>query len=215
MSSPWRVIVADDHTVSRSGLVFLLSTEKDLQIVAEAADGLAALEMVIELQPDLLILDMMLPKLTGTVVLERLQSVSRRPRILVISGSVAGIAFKQALDLGADGLVSKEDDAVELVTAIAALRRGENYLSQTVQELIGPLLEVVDGGDPASHLTPREREVFVLVAEGRSNKEIGEALNMSLGTAKKHREHIRAKLGITSVTEATRLASRLGLIKIS
>lgn len=214
LSQPWRVVVADDHAVSRSGLLFLLSAEKDPEVVGEATDGLKALELVRTRKPDLLILDVVLPGITGIVVLERLRSLAEDVRTLVISGSVTAATFKQALDLGADALISKEDEGEELVAAIAALRRGEKFLSPTVQKLMGTLLTTGDGEDDAPHLTHREREVFILVAEGRSNKEIARELNMSPATAKKHRERIRAKLGITSVTDATRIAARLGLIKL-
>lgn len=210
---PCRIVIADDHPISRSGMVFLLSAESDLEIVGEAVDGDEVLKMVDELQPDVLILDVLLPGRTGLMILGDLVRRAERPCVLLMSGSVSGTVYKEALDLGAEGLLTKEDSADELLAAVAAVRAGTRYLSDSVTSAIGPLLD--SDPDADSHLTQREREVLVLVAEGLSNIEIGERLGISANTVKKHRENIRFKLHITNAADATRAAARLGLIKLS
>ncbi len=206
-----RILIADDHAIMRSGVEFLLSGEPSIEIVGFCNDGEQALARALELLPDIVILDLVLPKLPGLVVLERLLHANPRPNVIAVSGQASGLIFKEALDLGADALVSKEDDSDELLAAIHAVENGDRYLSNSVAKLIGPLSDT----DSAKHLTPREREVLSLVAEARSNEEIGEKLGISPKTAKKHRENIRAKLGVSSAVEAAQAAVRLGLAKIS
>jgi DNA-binding NarL/FixJ family response regulator len=202
-----RVLVADDHPISRSGIEFLLSGEPDLDLVGSAEDGNQVLELAAALAPDVVILDLMLPKRPGLVVLEHLKRLRPSPRVIAISGQATGLAFRQALDSGADAVVSKEDSSEELLAALAAVRRRRPYRSRRVSELLG----VLDGSGPEAALTPREREVLSLVAAGYSNDRIGAYLKISPRTAKKHRENIRAKLGVTNAVEAARLAARLGL----
>jgi DNA-binding NarL/FixJ family response regulator len=205
-----RILIADDHAIMRSGLEFLLSSEPGVEIVGFAGDGAEALSLAHTLRPDILILDLMLPHMTGLVVMEHLRSAAWRPKVLAVSGQASGLVFKQMLDSGAEAIFSKEDDSNELILAIDALRRGRTYLSSTVVQLIGPLA----GNTADQVLTPREREVLGLVAEGLSNENISATLGISIKTAKKHRENIRAKLGISTAVEATQAAARLGLIKI-
>jgi DNA-binding NarL/FixJ family response regulator len=202
-----RVLVADDHPISRSGLEFLLSGEPDLDLVGSAEDGDQVLELTASLAPDVVILDLMLPKRPGLVVLEHLKRLRPCPQVIAISGQATGLAFRQALDSGADAVVSKEDASDELLAALAAIRRRRPYRSRRVTELIG----VLDGSGPEAALTVREREVLSLVAAGCSNDQIGARLSISSSTAKKHRENIRSKLGVSNAVEAARWAARLGL----
>jgi DNA-binding NarL/FixJ family response regulator len=202
-----RVLVADDHAISRSGLEFLLSGEPDLELVGSAADGDQALALTQALTPDLVILDLMLPKKPGLVVLEQIKRLDPCPHVVAISGQASGLIFRQAFASGADAVVSKEDSSEELLAAIDALRRGESFRSSKVTKLLGVLDST--GGDPA--LTAREREVLSLIAAGYSNDQIGTRLHISPKTAKKHRENIRRKLGVSNAVEAARMAARLGL----
>ncbi len=210
-SSPQtRILIADDHAIMRSGLEFLLSSEPGVEIVGFAADGEEALALNAALEPDILILDLMLPLMTGLLVMEHLETAASRPKVLAVSGQASGMLFKQILDRGAQAIFSKEDDSDELIMAIDALRHDRHYLSSTVTQLIGPLAP----GTPEQMLTPREREVLSLVAAGLSNELIGGRLGISMKTAKKHRENIRAKLNISTAVEATQAAARMGLIKL-
>lgn len=202
-----RVLVADDHPISRSGLEFLLSGEPGLELVGSAADGDQVLTLTQALAPDLVILDLMLPKKPGLVVLEQIKRFDPCPKVVAISGQASGLIFRQAFDSGADAVVSKEDSSEELLAAIDAVRRGELFRSSKVAKLLGVLDPA--GGKPA--LTPREREVLSLIAAGYSNDQIGARLHISPKTAKKHRENIRSKLGVSNAVEAARMAARLGL----
>jgi len=198
--------------VSRSGIEFLLASEGDIEIIGFAERGTDVLPAIDALRPDVLILDLMLPGTTGLVVLDRLMQRAERPKVLIISGNVSGLQFKQAMDIGADGLLSKEDDSGALLDAIRTLRRGGQFVSSRVHNLLETGTSSDDAGRP---LTSRERQVLALVAEGHSNEAIASELGISAGTAKKHRENIRAKLGISTAVEATRAAARLGLVKLT
>ena len=214
-SGPCEVFIAEDHAVAQAGLEFLLGRVPGFVIVGRARDGETALEEAARLEPDLLLLDLLLPKKTGLVVLETIAGWQRRPRVLVMSGQASGLDFKRAAELGADGLVSKDDEAEHLIAALQSVRRGEPFRSPVVRGLLEPLEgHAAPGSDGALPLTPREREVLVLVAEGHANAVIGEKLGISPATAKKHRENIHRKLGISTAVEATRIAARLGLSKL-
>lgn len=210
-----RVVIADDHPVSLSGLDFMLSQEPGVKIVGHARDGREALNLSDVLHPDILVLDLLLPHMSGLAVLETLQERSVHPQVLVISGQASGLDFKHARDLGAEGIVSKEDQSDEILAALKALRSGHHYLSATVRAMILPLGATIDDASLQHALTPREREILGLVAEACSNADIGERLGISPKTAKKHRENVMRKLGASSAVEATRIAVRLGLVKIS
>jgi DNA-binding NarL/FixJ family response regulator len=212
--SAYRIFVAEDHAVARAGLDFLLRRLAGVEIVGTAADGAAALREIARLEPDLVVLDLMLPVKSGLVVLEALANWQRRPRVLVMSGQASGLDFKRASDLGAEGLVSKEDGAEALIAALESVRRGAVHRSPVVRGLLEPLEASPGPPSAGEHLTTREREVLALVAEGRSSADIAAALGIALKTVKKHRENIRRKLGISTAVEATRAAARLGLSKL-
>lgn len=202
-----RVLVADDHPISRSGLEFLLSGEPGLELVGSAEDGDQVLLMTETLAPDLLILDLMLPKKPGLIVLQQVKRLNPSPQVIALSGQASGLMFRQAFDGGADAVVSKEDSSEELLAAIDAVRRGEVFRSSKVAKLLG----VLDSTASRPALTPREQEVLSLLAGGYSNDQIGARLHISPKTVKKHRENIRRKLGVSNAVEAARMAARLGL----
>lgn len=202
-----RILIADDHPISRAGLEFLLAGEADLEVVGSAVDGESVVELAADLAPDVVVLDLMLPKTPGLVALAKLRHLDPPPAVVVISGQASALVFREALQAGASALVSKEDDSEELLSALRAVARGEPFHSAKVTALLG-LLET-NGSEPA--LTAREQEVLALVAAGLSNDQIGARLTISPRTAKKHRENIRLKLGVSSAIEAARVADRLGL----
>ena len=210
----YRILIVDDHPIAVSGLDFLLTHQDGVEITGHARDGNEALQLCADLQPDLLILDLMLPKLNGLMILEALSQMEKRPRVLIISGQASGINFKQARDLGAEGLVSKEDEPEYVLSAISQIRSGAKYLSPVIKDLLRPFDSDLPGENHHEHLTSREREVLALVAEGLSNELIGDKLHISPKTAKKHRENLMRKLGISTAVQATRVAARLGLFKL-
>lgn len=214
MPTTCRVFIAEDHVIAQAGLEFLLRRVQGVEIIGCAKDGDEALRKIAEQEPDLLLLDLMLPKKSGLLVLEALGQWQSRPLVLVMSGQASGIDFKRAAELGAEGLISKEDEGEEIIAAIHSLRRGNCYRSPVVRALLEPLEAAGPGLSEGESLTAREREVLALVAEGCSNLDIGSRLGISIKTAKKHRENIRRKLGISTAVQATRVAARLGLLKL-
>jgi DNA-binding NarL/FixJ family response regulator len=212
----WRVLIADDHPVSSEGVAHLLARDSRYQVLGTATDGARALAMCRELEPDLLVLDLVLPKISGLLVFQELLKWPRRPRTIVMSGLASGMEFHGIAQMGVEGLVSKEDRPEVLLEALAAVRSGGRYTSATISSLTEPLTGKGEpGGWRDFHaLTGREREVLGLVAQGCSNDEIGQHLGIAGKTAKKHRENIRNKLGVTNAVEAARVAARLGLVKL-
>lgn len=202
-----RILIADDHPISRSGLEFLFAGEPGVEIVGSVGDGDAVVELAADTTPDVVILDLMLPKTPGLVALARLRRLDPAPAVVAISGQASALVFQQALEAGACALVSKEDRSEEILAAARSAARGELFHSTRVAALLGRL--VARGPVPA--LTAREQEVLALVATGLSNSEIGARLAISPRTAKKHRENIRLKLGVSSAVSAARVATRLGL----
>jgi DNA-binding NarL/FixJ family response regulator len=207
--APIKLLIVDDHPIARSGLEFLLSVEPGFEVLGYASDGEEALRAIANIAPDVVLLDLMLPRKTGLLVLEQIAEDPQRPLIVAMSGQASGMVFKQAWDLGADAVVSKEDHSDHVLRALRIVRSGQRFQSPTVAVMLGSF-----EGDVETALTPRERQVLALVAEGLSNEEIAGELKMSARTAKKHREHIYLKLGTTSAVAATRAAARLGLTKL-
>ncbi len=190
---PCGVFIAEDHAIAQAGVEFLLRRVQGVEIVGRAQDGEEALQRVAEEEPDILLLDLMLPKKSGLLVLEALGRRQTRPRVLVMSGNASGIDFKRAAELGAEGLISKEDEAEEVIAAIHALRDGGTYRSPVVRALLEPLGETGSGLGEGESLTAREREILALVAEGYSNAKIGSTLGISVKTAKKQRWQCQAR----------------------
>ena len=210
-----RILIADDHPITRNGLSALLDAQADFDVVGFADDGEQALQLCGSLSPELILLDLKLPKINGLVVLERLMRQTRPPKVVVISGQSSGLDFQQAAQLGAQGLVSKEDAPEEVLAAIGAVACGKRYRSAVLTELLAPLADDQSAERPGEledvHLTPRERQILALVAEGMSNAHVASLLSISVKTAKKHRENIRRKLDAHSAIEIARAAARLGL----
>lgn len=191
------VIVADDHQVVRMGLKTLLSQELDFQVIGEAADGLAAVNIVRKLKPHVLVLDLMMPARNGMAVIEELTRQAHRPRIVVLSMHTNEAYVAEALRKGADGYVVKDSIADEIVQAIRVVLCGQQYLSGQLnvvpQKTAG---RTRTDRDPI--LTLREQEVLHLITQGKANKEIASHLAISIRTVEAHRARIMRKLGISS-----------------
>jgi DNA-binding NarL/FixJ family response regulator len=209
-----RVVLADDHTLVRAGLRKLLESISDLEVVGEADDGLALLALAEQLQPDLVLMDIGMPRLNGLDATIRLLKTWPETRVLILSMHQSEEYVRQALRHGAAGYLLKDAAPTELDLAIEAIRRGETWLSPAVTK--GVLIEYVQRlrGDepPEGQLTPRQREVLQLIAEGCSNKEIARRLDLSIKTVDTHRSQLMKQLGIHEVTGLVRYALRTGLI---
>jgi len=211
-----RILLADDHTLVRNGLRMILDTEPDLEVVAAADDGLDALQLALAQPVDLAVLDVAMPRMTGLQTARELQA--RRPeiRVLMLSMHDNEQYFFEALKAGASGYVLKSGANRDLVDACRAAMRGEPFLyPAAVTALIRDYLDRARSGEagPEDPLTPRERDVIKLIAEGHTSEEIAEALTIAKKTVDRHRANILEKLGMRNRVDLTRYAIRRGLVE--
>ena len=210
-----RILLADDHALVRSGLRMILDAEPDLQVVAEAADGNAALSALDQTPVDLAILDIAMPRMTGLQAAREINRTHPHVRILILSMYDNEQFLFEALKAGAAGYVLKSGADGDIVNACRAAMRGEPFLyPAAVQALIRDLIEQSnERGEVFEPLSSRELEVLKLIAEGRSSKEIASLLVISVKTVERHRSNILRKLNLRDRVELTRYAIRRGLIE--
>lgn len=211
-----RVLLADDHAVVRSGLRAVLDGEPDIEVVAEAEDGLDAIEKTLANEVDLAILDVSMPRLTGLQATAELRRHRRDVRVLILSVHDHERYLFEALKAGASGYVLKSSANRDLIGACRAAMRGESFLyPNAVTTLVREYLEQARRGEaaPEDPLTPRELQVVKLIAEGHSSDQIAEELVISRKTVDHHRANILGKLGMRNVADLTRYAIRRGLIE--
>jgi DNA-binding NarL/FixJ family response regulator len=209
-----RVLVADDHALVREGIRALLAGSPDIEVVGEAADGLEAVAECRRLQPDVVLLDIAMPGLGGLEAAPAIRRDCPRSRVVVLSQYDDREYVTRFLKLGVSGYVLKKAVGRDLAGTIRAAHRGGLVLDPEVAR--GALDErgrpADSPADPYETLTDRERQVLKLVAEGRSNKEVAQALEISVKTAMTHREHLMEKLGVHNRTDLVRFALRHGVI---
>ncbi len=209
------IILADDHPVVRRGMQTLLESAADFSIVGVAADGLETIRLVERLKPDVLVLDLMMPGLSGLEALRIVHERSPKTRIVILSMYSSSAFVAQALQNGAIGYVLKGCSEESLVRAVREAAAGRRFLSPPVTEIaINAYIEQSKTGrfDPHDTLTPRQREVLQLVAEGKTNAEIAARLKISPRTVENHRAALVQRLGLQNHTELIRYAIRHGLI---
>ena len=207
-----KVLIADDHGIVRSGLRLLLDREPDIEVVAEASDGVEARDLAIRERPDLAILDVRMPKLTGLQATREIREQAPDVAVLILSMHDDERYLFQALQAGASGYVLKRQADEDLLDAVRAVDRGEPFLTPDAQRaLIRDVLE--RGSDQADELSPREQEVVKLVAEAHTNREIAEILHLAEKTVESHRANAMKKLGMRDRVELVRYAIRRGLIE--
>jgi two-component system response regulator NreC len=209
------IILADDHPVVHRGIHSVLEREPDFSIVGVAADGLETVRLTERLKPDVLVLDLMMPGLSGLEALRILRERSPRTRTVILSMYSSSAFIGQALQNGAIGYVLKNCPEENLVRAVREAAAGRRFLSPPVTEIaINAYIEQSKMGtfDPHETLTPRQREVLQLAAEGKTNGEIAARLNISQRTVENHRATLMKRLGLQNQTELIRHAMRHGLI---
>lgn len=210
-----KVLVADDHPVVRKGLQSCLSREERLKVVGEAADGEEALAKTLELRPDVVLMDISMPRLNGLEVTAALRAQAPEIKILILSVHNNKEYIFRIIQSGAHGYVSKEASPEELRQAIESVYGGETFFSPEIAHAaLSHLVSHGGKGDPFEQLTGREREVLVLIAEGQSNKEIANQLGIGVRTIETHRERIMRRLDIHSVAGLTKFAIANGLISL-
>jgi DNA-binding NarL/FixJ family response regulator len=209
-----RVILADDHALFRAGIRALLQTVPGIEIVAEAADGREALRLIAAGHPDVIVLDMMMPNLNGLDAAARIARAFPSTRVVILSMRPDEDSVLRTLRAGALGYVVKSDDPAELVLAIRAAARGQRFLSSAVAGYVAAdCFKRVDRERTSlERLTPRQREVLQLIAEGHSTKEIAQQLGISTKTAEAYRGELMSALDIHDIASLTRYAIREGLV---
>lgn len=214
MTAPIRVLVADDHMIVRTGIRHVLESEAGFEVVGEAASGSEALSLAADLQPDIVVLDISMPGVSGLQVAARLRSTDPEPRVLILSMHDNAEYVLESVRAGAHGYLLKDAAATELRSAIRAVCRGESYFSPPIASRLRAALrgEHPTHPGPLDQLTAREREVLLGVARGRTNKEIAAELGISHRTVETHRESLMRKLQIRTVAELTRFALGAGII---
>jgi DNA-binding NarL/FixJ family response regulator len=211
-----RLLLADDHALVRAGLRAILEEMPDVEVVAEVADGHEALRSIEELKPDLAILDISMPSLNGLEVVARVGRDHRRTRCIILSMHVDDEYIRRALAAGAAGYLLKSSDRGELETAVRAAARGETWLAPEVSKRIAAAYARGEGPQtqgPVERLTPRQREVLQLIAEGLSTKEIAQRLDLSVKTVESHRAELMQRLDIHGVAGLVRYAIRVGIVR--
>lgn len=211
-----RVAIADDHQILVASLKAMLATEPDIAVVGTAGDGAALLELVAQLKPEVVIMDIGMPRMNGLEAMERLAAAGSSARVIVLSGFSDKHFVLDALEAGAAGYVVKSSTADELARSIRAVARGQNYLCP---EVAGAVVETartgrksrVKGAAAGARLTPRERVIVRLLAEGRNSAQIAAALHIAASTVATHRRNIMRKLQMHNVAEIVRYALREGM----
>jgi two-component system, NarL family, response regulator NreC len=205
------ILLADDHTIVRQGLKLILSAHSDLHVIGEAANGKEAVELAAKLKPDIVLLDVAMPELNGIEATRKMVEANSRLRVLVLSMHKEAVYVREILRAGARGYILKDAIDTELLNAVRSVARGDGYISPAVS---GALLNDYrkDVTDPVDLLSPREREVLQLIAEGKTNKEIATKLNLSVYTVDSHRGKIMEKLNLHSTGELVRFAIKRGLV---
>ncbi len=212
-----RIYLVDDQTMIRAGFRSLLGRDERFAVIGDSGDPRKGIEAVGELKPDIVLLDITMPGLSGLDAIPLLRKAHPKVKIVMLTHHEGESFVEQALRAGADGYLSKDSEPAELILALQSVHDGNMYLSPRVAgTLVRRTRQPGAPGEPGRNrmesLTPREREVFQLLALGKSNKEVARALDMSVGTAKKHRENLQRKLECHSTAELALLAIREGLL---
>jgi DNA-binding NarL/FixJ family response regulator len=215
MTKPIRVLVADDHMIVRTGIRHVLESEPGFEVVGEAANGTEALALTAKLHPDIVVLDISMPDISGLELAARLSGAGSGARVLILSMHNNAEYVLESVRAGAHGYLLKDTAATELRTAIRAICQGESYFSPPVASRLSAAVRGEHDPQPAGldQLTGREREVLQGIAQGRTNKEIATELGISHRTVETHRESLMRKLQIRTVAELTRFALGAGILR--
>ena len=208
------IVIADDHSIVRQGITALIERSTDIKVVGEAEDGLKAIEIVERLQPDILIIDISMPRLNGLQAVERIHALQLPTRVIVLSMHADELTVRQAFKVGAQGYLVKRSETEDILLAVRAVHRGELYISSAVSQIF--LSDFMNSQEVTlfDRLSPREREVLQLIAEGHTGSEIADMMIISPRTVEKHRASLMEKLGIHDLAGLIRIAIKHGLISL-
>ncbi|HKY30202.1 MAG TPA: response regulator transcription factor [Pyrinomonadaceae bacterium] len=213
---PIHVVLADDHALVRAGIRALLEKIDRVEVVGEAGDGERALELVQQLQPDVILLDIAMPGLSGFDVLKEINEKSPHVKVVILTVHDSEDYALHALRSGAEGYLPKSAASAELELALEHVMRGEKYLSPSIaRKVVFEYLKGTHSGRAElAHLTPRQREVLTLISQGHSTKDIARILNISVKTVETHRAQLMERLDIHDVAGLVRYAIRTGMVKL-
>lgn len=217
MGNVVRVLIADDHTIVREGLQLLLSRDPEIEVVAEASSGREAVRLATEHHPDVVIMDISMPDLDGLEAIRIIRAQCPHTQVLILSVHGSESYFFRALQAGVSGYILKSTTAEELIRAVHAVAQGDAFLYPPMARKLIEEFRRQEGprGDSGyASLTNREREILLLLAQGLTNREIGERLVISPSTVQAHRTHIMEKLGLSSRADLIRYAIRHGLVEL-
>ncbi|MEO8131245.1 MAG: response regulator transcription factor [Bryobacteraceae bacterium] len=206
-----RILLADDHAMVRQGFKLILNQQQDMEVIAEAGDGLEAVRLALELKPTLVIMDIAMPRINGVEATRRIAENDPSCKILILSMHKDTVYVRETIRAGAKGYLLKESIDQDLLRAVRAVAQGDGFLSPEVSGTVLNDYQQIE--DPFDLLTAREREVMQMLAEGKVAKEIATALDISVYTVDAHRGRIMKKLALRSSTEIVRFAMRRGLIQ--
>jgi two-component system response regulator NreC len=211
-----RILLADDHTVTRAGVKYLLERQPNMEVVGEAGDGRQAVEMAGVLNPDVAVLDIGMPNLNGIEATRQILGKNPRTAVVIMSMYSEESFVLRALKAGAQAYLLKDSSEIDLVRAVQAVADGKSFFSPAISKLMLQdylrRLDNKDAEDSYELLTSREREILQLLAEGKTNKEVASLLDVSLYTIETHRTHILQKLNLHSIAELVLYAVRRGIV---
>jgi two-component system, NarL family, response regulator NreC len=215
--TPLRILIADDHTLVRQGLRKILESQTGWVVVGEAGDGRDAVQQTMDLQPDVVVMDIAMPRLNGVEALQQIERRHPNTRVLVLSMYSDEAYVTRAVRAGAAGYLLKDSADVDLIQAVCALSEGKSFFSPAVARVLLDeyVRQLAERGiaDRFDTLSEREREVFQLIAEGHSNKEVATMLHISPTTVETHRAHIMEKLDLHSTADIVLCAVRKGIVR--
>lgn len=213
-----KVILAEDHHLVRAGIRSLLERAPDIKIIGEAENGMEAIQMAQQLTPDVVVMDINMPHLNGIAAIKQMQEQSITANVVILSMYSDATLVRQAIDSGAKGYVLKQSVSAELPLAVRAAAQGKSYLCMAVADDVlqdyRVLREQSGATNPIDALTSRERQVFQLIAEGQTNREAAQIMNLSERTVEKHRANLMEKMALTDLTDLIKSAIKHGIISI-
>ncbi len=208
------VILADDHPVVRDGLYFLLNSQPDIKVVGTAVNGHEAVELASKLNPDVVVMDIAMPLLNGIEATQQIRTECPRTKVMILSIHFTSVHIQRALQAGAMGYLLKESAGEEVVEAIRTVYEGKRYLSRKIAETVVDDYVRQGGTDVLEGLSPRERQVLQLIAEGKTSAEAAQLLYLSVKTVETYRSRFMQKLGLKDMTALVKFAIQHGIISL-